>query len=278
MSGTLYVVATPIGNLEDITLRALRILKEVDLIAAEDTRHSRKLLNHFAITTTMVAFHEHNERDKTANLIDQLTAGKSIALISDAGTPTIADPGYRLISAVRAAGLPVAAVPGPSAIIAALSVAGLPTDSFQFLGFLPAKASARSKVLEGLRGEQRTTVCYETPHRLLKALTDLHDILGPECEVVVVRELTKIHEEVVRGPVREVLTEFSAREKVRGEIVLLLGAAPVVVSADNWRESLRERLAAGAETPKQSVKFIAKEFGVPSDEVYRYVLALRNDE
>ena len=167
MSGTLYVVATPIGNLEDITLRALRILKEVDLIAAEDTRHSRKLLNHFVISTSLVAFHEHNEREKTAILIDQLRSGQSIALISDAGTPTIADPGYRLVNACREAGVNVAAIPGPSAIIAALSVAGLPTDHFQFLGFLPSKSSARCKVFEGLRGERRTTVCYETPHRLV---------------------------------------------------------------------------------------------------------------
>ena len=180
MSGTLYVVATPIGNLEDMTYRAVRILQEAALIAAEDTRHSRKLLDHYGIKTALISYHEHNEQARAEQLLERLQQGQSLALISDAGTPCIADPGYRLVSRCRTAGTPVVAVPGPSSLVAALSIGGLPTDAFRFVGFLPAKSHGRRLLLEQLRDEQQTVACYEGPHRLLATLQDVVEVCGAE--------------------------------------------------------------------------------------------------
>ncbi len=226
MSGTLYVIATPIGNLEDITYRAVRILQEVSLIAAEDTRHSRKLLNHYGINTALTSYHEHNEESRSPQLIAKLKGGESIALISDAGTPCIADPGYRLVSSCRQEGVLVAAVPGPSAVITALSISGLPTDAFRFVGFFPAKTHGRSQFLEQIKDEQQTIVCYEAPHRLVACLADVAEVCGADRPIAIGRELTKRHEELFSGTVKEALTYF-AQSTVKGELVLLLPLEPI---------------------------------------------------
>lgn len=273
MSGTLYVVATPIGNLEDITARALRVLGEVDLIAAEDTRHSRKLLNHFGIRTPMISCHEHNEQRRQELLLGRLAAGEKIALISDAGTPAIADPGYRLVRACHAAGVTVVPIPGPSALLAALSAAGEPTDRFVFEGFLPSRAAAREEALRALCGESRTVVCYETPHRLAAALAAIAAVWGGDRPLVVARELTKLHEELFRGTVSEALAHFGA-VRIRGELVLVLPPFALTAPRRELAEVLRERLAGGRLSRKDAVKQVAKEFGVPRGDVYRLSLEI----
>ncbi|MGN6716532.1 MAG: 16S rRNA (cytidine(1402)-2'-O)-methyltransferase, partial [Candidatus Binatia bacterium] len=204
MSGSLYIVPTPIGNLEDITFRAVRVLKEVDLIAAEDTRHTQVLLNHYGIRTPVTSYHEHNERSKARELVEQLRGGTTIALLCDAGTPMISDPGYRLMSEAIRAGVQVIPLPGPSAVTAALSAAGFPTDRFGFEGFLPAKKSERRSTLESLREDTRTLIFYEAPHRLKETLADMADIFG-EREIAIGREISKVHEEFLRGAIREIL-------------------------------------------------------------------------
>ncbi|HHO68310.1 MAG TPA: 16S rRNA (cytidine(1402)-2'-O)-methyltransferase, partial [Gammaproteobacteria bacterium] len=193
-AGTLFVVATPIGNLGDMTPRGVEVLQQADLIAAEDTRHSRRLAEHFGIATPMLALHEHNERSVAARLVERLRQGESIALISDAGTPLISDPGYQLVRAAREAGVPVVPVPGASALVAALSVAGLPTDRFVFEGFLPPRQAARRKRLEALKDEPRTLVFYESSHRIVDSLNDLKDVFGPGRQALLARELTKAFE------------------------------------------------------------------------------------
>ncbi|MDT8442018.1 MAG: 16S rRNA (cytidine(1402)-2'-O)-methyltransferase [Desulfuromonadales bacterium] len=270
--GTLYVVATPIGNLEDISYRAVRLLGEVDLIAAEDTRHSRKLLNHYSIATPLISCHEHNEERRSSELLDRLQRGEDVALISDAGTPCIADPGYRLVTACWQAGLRVVPIPGASALTTVLSVAGLPTDRFAFEGYLPARAQARRRLLEALRTESRTLVMHETPHRLRKALDDIVEIMGAERPLVVGRELTKRHEELFRGTAGAAREHF-AEGVIRGEIVLVLaaGAAPPRVG---MTQALAERLADPDCPRSEAVRLIAREYGVPRSEVYRASLDL----
>jgi len=227
-TGVLFVVATPIGNLEDFSPRAQRILREVDLIAAEDTRHSAGLLHRFGIETPRIALHEHNERDAAPGLVRRMEAGESIGLISDAGTPLVSDPGYRLVRAAVAAGIEVRPVSGPSAAITALSAAGLATDRFVFEGFLPAKTLARRRVLERLKGETRTVVLYESPRRVYSTLSDALAILGEVRSWVIARELTKLHEQWARGTARELLEWLDANaDRRRGEFVLLLVGAPV---------------------------------------------------
>jgi len=274
-TGTLYVVATPIGNLEDITARALRILGEVDLVAAEDTRHTRKLLNHFSITTRMLSLHEHNEAQRASELIEKLQDGASIALVSDAGTPCISDPGYRLVAACRDAGIPVASVPGPAALTTAMSIAGLPSDRFSFCGFLPAKKGARQRELEGYRERSETLLFYEAPHRLLATLSDMHEVFGGECQAAVARELTKLHEEVVRGTLDEVHEELSARDRVRGEIVILLVPSGEETSDVDLDTVLLQRLAEDDGPPKQIAKEVAKEMGLSGSDVYQRYLELK---
>lgn len=271
--GTLFVVATPIGNLEDITARALRVLREVALIAAEDTRHSRKLLNHFGIRTPLISCHEHNEEQRRDTLIPRLLAGESVALISDAGTPAIADPGYRLVRACHAAGVPVAPVPGASAVMAALSASGEPTDRFVFEGFLPARARAREEALRALRDEPRTVVCYETPHRLAAALGAMVEVWGAERPLVVARELTKLHEELFRGTVGEALRHFGGA-KVRGELVLVLPPFAAPLPVRDPAAVLRELLVDRRLPRKEAVKLVAREFGMASSEIYRLSLAV----
>jgi len=280
MSGTLYLVATPIGNLEDITFRALRILKEVDLVAAEDTRHSRKLFSHYGIGTPLTSYFEHNEAQKGEHLLSQLRAGKQVALISDAGTPAISDPGFLLVRRCRDEGIPVFAIPGPSAVVAALAVSGLPTERFAFEGFLPARSKARREVLRLLRGESRTTIFYEAPHRLLATLREICEEIGSERVLAVARELTKLHEELFRGPAKGAIEHFSVG-RVRGEIVLLVApaeadsAAPAE-AAPSVEELLTKLLGEGLPL-RQAVKRAAKEFGLPGDEVYRRALSMRKE-
>ncbi len=278
MAGTLYVVATPVGNLEDITLRAIRVLKGVTLIAAEDTRHSRKLLSHYDIRTPLVSYYDHVERKKAPRLVERLTCGQDIALISDAGTPGIADPGYRLVGAAIAAGVRVVPVPGPSVLTAALSVAGVPTDRFAFEGFVPARQGARRAFYERLRGEDRTVVCFEAGRRLVASLRDLVDVLGGR-EIVVAREVTKLFEEYVRGPAHEVRARLG-EEAVRGEVTLCIArsAVPAVVeSAEEMRRAVA-RLRAEGLGLKEIARVLSEESGWSSRAVYRIGVELAAEE
>lgn len=269
----LYLVATPIGNLEDITLRALRILKEVDLIACEDTRQTQKLLSHYGIETRTTSYHEHNELTRSAELIMHLEQGQSIALVTDAGMPGISDPGYRMVALAIRHHMPVVPIPGPTAFLAALVASGLPTDSFRFGGFLPEKSAKRRKVLEGAKTSPRTQIFYEAPHRLIESLEDVVDVLGPTRHVVIAREVTKIYEEFVRGQARDVLAEMKLRDEVRGEITLLIGkeedqGAPVL-EQKNVRQRIRDLMKSEGLDEKDAMKRLAKEMGVSKSEVYR---------
>lgn len=271
VSGVLYIIATPIGNLEDITFRAVRTLKEVDLIAAEDTRHSRKLLSHFGIATQLTAYHDHNERLKSDFLLSQLREGKSLALITDAGTPCIADPGYRIVQAAVAAGIRVIPIPGPSAVMAALSAAGLPTDRFAFEGFLPPRQGKRRAYLAELAAEERVLLFYEAPHRLAATLADMLAVLGNR-QAVVARELTKIHEEFRHGTISE-LIDWCAAQEPRGEVVILVtpaeaGEAPV----QDLETILARHLADKGLSVKEAVARVTAETGLPRREVYAAAL------
>jgi 16S rRNA (cytidine1402-2'-O)-methyltransferase len=268
----LYIVATPIGNLEDITMRALRVLREADRIACEDTRQTRKLLDHYGIAKPVTSYHDHNEAEKTAELIERLERGESIALVSDAGTPLISDPGYRLVAAAVAAGITVVPIPGPSAVMGALAAAGLATDSFRFCGFLPVKTSQRQKIFEELRHEACTLVFYEAPHRILETLEDITAVLRDR-PVVIARELTKLHEEFLRGSAAEVRATLSARPSVKGEITLLIGKAEHAEVDDTpVDEAIRALVAAGV--PRMdAIKQVAKARGLSKREVYKITLA-----
>lgn len=275
-TGTLYVVATPIGNLEDITYRAVRVLGEVDLVAAEDTRHSRKLFARFGIKKPLVSYHDHNERQREEELLACLKAGEDVALISDAGTPCIADPGYRLVAACHAAGINVVPIPGPSALITAMSAAGVSTERFAFEGYLPQKAKARSDLLKHLNGEQRTLVFYEAPHRLSATLADMVEILGADRPLVVARELTKLYEEFFRGTTAEALARFNC-DPAKGELVLIVPTSSQGPQM-SARDALQKLLNEGDLSRREAVKLIAKEYGLPSSDVYRESLSLTNDD
>ncbi|GFE57799.1 16S rRNA (cytidine(1402)-2'-O)-methyltransferase [Geobacter sp. AOG1] len=276
-SGTLFIVATPIGNLEDMTFRAVRILKEVDLVAAEDTRHSRKLLTHFGISRPLTSYYDHNQNFKGNYLLERLQGGESVALISDAGTPCISDPGYQLVRDAVAAGITVVPVPGPSAAICALSAAGLPTDAFIFAGFLPNRAGKRREKLASLVAEQRVMVFYESPNRLLATLEDMQELLGAR-EVVVARELTKIYEEFVRGTLPVVLAELEGRQ-IKGEVVILVAPAdaPEAPPAEAVPQLLRRCLAEGVSL-KDAVKRVALETGQTRSAVYDEALRLKGED
>ncbi|HWY53955.1 MAG TPA: 16S rRNA (cytidine(1402)-2'-O)-methyltransferase [Terriglobales bacterium] len=270
----LYLVATPIGNLEDITLRALRVLKQADLIACEDTRQTQKLLNHYGITTRTTSYHEHNEMTRSAELVLELEQGARIALVTDAGMPGISDPGFRLISLTIRHHLPVVPIPGASAFLSALIASGLPTDSFRFSGFLPAKRGQRRQVLESVQESTRTQVFYEAPHRVKEALEDIVEILGGGRPVVIAREVTKIHEEFLRGPAEQVLETLKARADIKGEITLLLGKMEATEQkALPSRTSIRERveriIAEEKLDEKAALKRVAKEMGISKSEAYR---------
>jgi 16S rRNA (cytidine1402-2'-O)-methyltransferase len=272
----LYLVATPIGNLEDITLRALRILKEVDVIACEDTRQSQKLLNHYAISTRTTSYHEHNEMTRSAELVKEMQEGASVALVTDAGMPGISDPGYRLVTLAIRHHLPVIPVPGASAFVSALVASGLPSESFRFHGFLPAKRGERRAALENIKDVQETQAFYEAPHRIVEALSDVAETLGESRHVVVARELTKLHEEFLRGSARDVLANLKQREAVKGEITLLIAKTegnPEGKSPQTSRVSVRERvkqlMADESVDEKAALKRVAKERGVSKSEAYR---------
>src|SRR5690606_24140028 len=268
MAGTLYIVPTPIGNLEDITLRALRVLRKVSLIAAEDTRTTGRLLAHYGIETPQTSYHEHNKLTKLDRILDALAVG-DVALVSDAGTPGLSDPGYELIGAVLEAGMKVVPLPGPSAVISALVASGLPTDSFTYLGFLPRKSQARREALAAVRDVPHTLVLYEAPHRLLDTLADVQAVLGAR-QVVVTRELTKLHEEIWRGDVQGAIRYYTENPP-RGEITLVIGGAATVEprewTEDEVRAALAERLAAG-ESRSAAAKAVAQAAGWPKSRVY----------
>lgn len=275
-SGTLYIVATPIGNLEDITLRALRTLKEVDLIAAEDTRYTRKLLTHFNISKPLTSYFDHNKHLKGEAILDRLRNGASVALVSDAGTPCIADPGYQLVRDAVAEGISVIPIPGASAAVAALSASGLPTDCFTFIGFLPSKQGKRRQLLSSVRGEERVLIFYEAPGRLMSTLGDMREILG-ERYIVVARELTKIYEEFARGTTTEVIARFADRQ-VKGEVVILVASvqeSEQEVAGTCLREILQRHLFLDGLSLKDAVKRASIETKLPRSEVYSEALKIR---
>lgn len=273
----LYLVATPIGNLEDITLRALRVLRESSLIACEDTRHTRLLLNHFGIATPTISYHEHNERTRADELVERLRAGATIALVSDAGTPGISDPAYRLVQAALAANVRVIPIPGPTAFVAALVAGGLPTDSFLFLGFLPPRKMARRARLEELREMRPTLVLYEAPHRIRETLDDALEILGDR-QAVLARELTKLHEQFRRGTLAE-LRRLHDAEPPRGEMVLLIAGH----QGDQFEPELNipladevdQLIATGSVGRNEAIKQVARRRGLARREAYRLYLEER---
>ena len=278
MPGTLYLVATPIGNLADITHRALQVLRDVALVACEDTRHTRKLLQHYGLDTKTISYHEHNEQQRARELVELLQQGCDVAVVSDAGTPSISDPGFRLVRAAIENGVAVVPVPGPSALIAALVAAGLPTDEFFFGGFLPARSSARRARLTELRAVPGTLIFYEAPHRLAASLKDAYEVLG-EREAVVARELTKLHEEIGRGRLSELAAHYSQTEP-RGEIVLLidrnvLDQAPAVETSQASVSDLVTRFEAEGLERRAALKKAARELGLSRAEAYRRLLAER---
>lgn len=270
----LYLVGTPIGNLEDITQRALRVLKEADLIACEDTRHTQQLLNHFGIGTRTTSYHEHNEITRAPELVAQLEQGSRIALVTDAGMPGVSDPGFRLIDLAIRHHIPVIPVPGPAAFLAALVASGLATDSFSFEGFLPAKRGQRRAILEEIRNSPQTQIFYEAPHRVKETLQDVVEVLGPDRHLVLAREITKIHEEFLRGSAHEVLEQLKERPEIRGEITLLIGKADEKQSAEKVEtQTLRHRLEQIMSNEKldekAALKKLAKQMGISKSEAYR---------
>lgn len=280
----LYLVATPIGNLGDITLRALEVLKQADRIACEDTRQTQKLLNHYGIITPTISYHEHNERDRAAKLIEELSQGARIAVVSDAGMPGISDPGSVLIREAIAAGIAVIPIPGANAALSALIASGLPTDDFHFLGFLPEKAGARRTGLESLAEQSRdsaqTVILYEAPHRIADTLADIEAVFGPTLRIVAARELTKLHEEFLRGTVSEVRAQLTTRDRIRGEFVLLIELSPHSnhVGAPGrsplgTRETIStqlQRLQSESNLDeKEALKRLARESGKSKSELYR---------
>jgi 16S rRNA (cytidine1402-2'-O)-methyltransferase len=270
LAGVLYLVATPIGNLEDITLRALRVLRdEVAAIACEDTRQTQKLLEHYAIRKPLLSYHEHNEASRAEEIVDRLEQGDSIAMVSDAGTPLISDPGYRAVAAAIQKGLQVVSLPGASAVLTALAASGLPVDQFRFIGFLPHKTHARKQIFEGLKTEPATVIAYESPHRILESLSDLAEVLG-ERRIALGRELTKLHEEFLRGTAAEIRARLAARDSVKGEITLVIGRAAEQVMEGDPKDVVACLEKQGMER-MQAIKAAAKQLGLPKRAVYSAV-------
>ena len=283
MSGKLYLCATPIGNLEDITLRVINTLREVDLIAAEDTRYSRKLLNHYEIKTPMTSYHEHNKVDKAKNLVEQLLAGKHIALITDAGTPAISDPGEELVKQAYDAGIEVTSLPGPCALITGLTLSGLSTGRFSFEAFLPSDKKERARILSELTNDTRTLILYEAPHRLKKTLRELYENLGNRT-ITIVRELTKIHETICRTSLIEAISSYESTEP-KGEFVLIIEGKSVNELEKErqsiWEEkSITEHMKIYTDQgleKKEAMKSVAKDRGISKREVYQALLDLKED-
>ncbi|BAY12561.1 16S rRNA (cytidine(1402)-2'-O)-methyltransferase [Calothrix sp. NIES-2098] len=273
--GTLYVVGTPIGNLEDITFRAVRILQTVDLIAAEDTRHTGKLLQHFQIKVPQVSYHEHNRTSRIPELLEHLANGKAIALVSDAGMPGISDPGYELVKACVEGGISVVPIPGASAAITALSASGLPTDRFVFEGFLSAKSQQRREYLESLQTESRTLIFYESPHRLRETLQDLGETFGSDRQIVLARELTKFYEEFWRGTIAEAIAHYSQREP-QGEYTLVVAGTPATqpqLTEAQIKAELEQLIRQGI-SRSQASRQLAKFTSLPRREIYQLALSI----
>ncbi len=280
MPGTLYLVATPIGNLEDITYRAVRLLKEADIIACEDTRHTRKLLAHFGISKPLVSYHEHNEEQRAEELIERLREGKSVALVSDAGMPVVSDPGYRLVRRAAEEGIPVVPAPGPSAALTALAASGLPSDRFTFLGFLPPRGAQRRETLRRIAEMDTTVILFEAPHRILATLDDLRQVAGDRA-IVAAREMTKIHEEFLRGTAEEVREELARRNSIKGEFTIVIGKPPAKEAPEPDEQAIRaavdEQVAAGA-SRMEAIKAAARRFKLPKRRVYEIVAAERGED
>lgn len=275
MTGTLYIVGTPIGNLGDMTFRAVEALKAVDVIAAEDTRHTGKLLKHFAIATPQISYHHHNRSQRTPELCDRLLQGTQIALVSDAGMPGIADPGYELVCACVERGIPVVPIPGVTAVVTALAVSGLPSDRFIFEGFLPAKSKARITQLQTLASQARTLIFYESPHRLLATLQDMAMVWGGDRAIVITRELTKLHETLWRGDINAALTHYTDQPP-KGEFTLVVAGA--TVKAETWSEEqlktqLTELLAQGM-TRSQASRHLSQQLNQPRRQLYQLSLTI----
>ena len=271
--GCLYVVATPMGNLADITLRALDVLKSVDIVAAEDTRKTRRLLNHHNIQQKLISYHEHNERQRAIELLKRMEKGENIAVVSDAGTPGISDPGYRLVTAAAEAGIQVVPIPGVSALTTALSAAGMPTDAFIFAGFAPKKKGRRLALLGQLKGSPYTVIFYESPHRILGLLNDINDTMGDR-NCVIAREMTKIHEEFLRGRVSEIVESLAARNQIKGECTVLISGAGRERSID-WEEiqaAVQKGLTGGEQRPADLAKAVADQFGISRKKAYDEIL------
>jgi 16S rRNA (cytidine1402-2'-O)-methyltransferase len=278
VKGCLYVVATPLGNLADITLRALEVLKSVDIVAAEDTRKTRRLLNHHNIKQKLISYHEHNEQRRASDLLSRLEHGKDIALVSDAGTPGISDPGYRLVTAAAGAGIQVVPIPGVSAVTTALSAAGMPTDAFVFAGFAPKKKGRRLKLLNQLAASPFTNVFYESPQRIIGLLKDIRDTMGDR-PCVVAREMTKLHEEFLRGRISQILEVLADRNQVKGECTVLIAGHRGENEID-WDEVLNA-IAAGLEQadlrPTALARTISDQFGVPKNKIYDEILRQKSE-
>jgi len=264
----LYIVATPIGNLEDITFRAVRILRETDLIACEDTRQTSKLLAHYGISKPLVSYHEHNEQRRSEELLAELQEGKNVALVSDAGTPLISDPGYRLVAGARKLGIPVSPIPGPGALLAALSASGLATDSFVFLGFLPPKRNQRRKVLEDWKAIPTTVVLYEAPHRIAETLRDIAEVLG-ERDVVLARELTKVHEEFLSGTGSQLEKLLEERPPLKGEITMMIAKGEAPAADERPLAAAVDELLKAGVPRMEALKTVARRRGLSKREVYK---------
>jgi 16S rRNA (cytidine1402-2'-O)-methyltransferase len=277
-AGTLYVVATPIGNMDDITVRALKIFGQVDLIAAEDTRHTGKLLKHHHITCRLISYHEHNEKERTPLLIARMKSGSSIALVSNAGTPTVSDPGYMLLQSAVENNIRVVPIPGPSAVVAALSISGLPTDSFIFIGFSAKKKLKRLKQLQELSHEKRTLIFYESPGRILTFMNEIKNVMGDR-NGILCREMTKLHEEFLRGQLSEIIETLSGRPAVKGECTLLVKGCEeyIKVSQDIVRAELIKVLDKKEKKLSQVSKIIAQKYGLSKNTVYEEALKLKSE-
>lgn len=274
----LYVVATPIGNLEDITLRAIHTLNGVDLIAAEDTRHTSRLLSRYQVHTPLTSCHEHNEQQRTPELITKIQSGAAVALVSDAGTPSVSDPGYRLVRTAIAHRLPIFPIPGVSAAVTALSASGLPTDAFVFLGFAPKKKGKRRELLESLAAESRTLIFYESPRRMAAFLEEIRMVMGDR-QAVLGREMTKLHEEFIRGVLSEIQASLADRFEVKGECTLLVDGAPAAktVSAAELADALRHALAQPEARVSTLSKTFARQYRLPKKTVYEMALAIQHE-
>jgi len=277
-AGILYIVSTPIGNLADITLRALDVLKTVGLVAAEDTRHTRKLLAHYGISVKLISCHEHNEQERAAQLAAKLSSGLSVALLSNAGTPTVSDPGYRVLQAAIAAGIRIVPIPGPSAAMTALSAAGLASDAFFFEGFLPQKGAKRTARLKQLAEMPATIIFYESPHRVIPLLEEVLELMG-DCPVVLAREMTKRYEEFLRGRAAEVAAVLASRPAIKGELTLLVSGrqARGPDDSENLRQAVSDAMAEGSTGSARLSRDLSKRFGVPRNKIYEIILKLKQE-